>query len=101
MKRRRQQVVFTEETQRAAAAAASAGRSLWRVSSTVFSHCASDALLEPLGRFATPEALAAYPPTPAGEQVQAELEAINLKSSNGGSGGGRNSSGEPFKVAMA
>ena len=36
-------------------------------------------VLRPLGPFATPEAEAAYPPTPAGLQVQRELEAINLK----------------------
>lgn len=56
------------------------GKSLWRVSSTLFSHIASDNILEPLGKFATDEALQQYPPIKAGHHVQAELKAINLKS---------------------
>ena len=36
-------------------------------------------VLRPLAPFACPEAEAAYPPLPAGEQVQRELAAINLK----------------------
>ena len=72
-------MVCTEEALEAARRALSEGRPPWRVSSTVFSHVASDELLHPLGAFATPQALAAYPPTPAGEQVQRELEAINLR----------------------
>lgn len=36
-------------------------------------------VLQPLGPFASPEADAAYPPTPAGQQVQRELEALNLR----------------------
>ncbi|KDD73684.1 hypothetical protein H632_c1930p1 [Helicosporidium sp. ATCC 50920] len=52
---------------------------LWRVSSTLFGHAASDAVLRPLGVFGTPQALREYPPTPAGEQVRQELEAIALK----------------------
>lgn len=45
-------VVCTEATRRAIAQAQDAGRSTWRVSSTVFSHIASDQLLQPLGHFA-------------------------------------------------
>ena len=71
-------MVCTEETVAAAATAAAEGRPQWRVSSTVFSQIASDQTLQPLGHFATPEALAAYPPTPAGQQVRQELKAINL-----------------------
>ncbi|KAG2443195.1 hypothetical protein HYH02_009272 [Chlamydomonas schloesseri] len=81
------EVVVTEATLAAAEAARAAGRSTWRVSSTVFTHCCSDALLRPLGRFgeqaATQEqeqqAAGAYPATRAGEQVQRELEAICLR----------------------
>ena len=52
---------------------------LWRVSSTVFSQIASDEILRPLGHFATPQALAAYPAMASGEYVERELEAINLR----------------------
>ena len=74
------EVVVTDATVAAAAAASAAvpPRSLWRISSTLFAHIASDATLEPLGAFATPEALAAYPPIKAGDHVAAELAAINL-----------------------
>mmetsp|Transcript_66152 Transcript_66152/g.182591 ORF Transcript_66152/g.182591 Transcript_66152/m.182591 type:complete len:306 (+) Transcript_66152:451-1368(+) len=66
------------------AAAAAEGRDtsnlqeLWRVSSTLFGHIASDQVLKPMGRFATPEALAEFPPVETGQQVQNELNAINL-----------------------
>ena len=74
------EVVCTEETARAVARARAERRPLWRVSSTVFSQIASDEVLRPLGRFASDEAAAAaYPPTPAGQQVQRELDAINLR----------------------
>lgn len=45
------QVVCTSATQAAIDKARSAGRCLWRVSSTVFSHVASDVELVPLGGF--------------------------------------------------
>lgn len=67
--------VKTIEQKKAAGAPPSA---LWRVSSTLFGHIASDQVLQPLGRFATPEALEAFPPKDAGKQVQDELFAINL-----------------------
>ena len=54
------------------------GKPLWRVSSTLFGHIASDNVLEPLGHFRTPEALAKYPPTLTGDQVSEELKAIKL-----------------------
>lgn len=67
------------ETQQALAAAQASGSSTWRVSSTVFAHIASDAVLEPLGRFAQGSACAShYPATLAGEQVRQELAAIRL-----------------------
>jgi hypothetical protein len=49
----------------------------------VFSQIASDVVLQPLGPFAeAPGAAAgAYPAIPAGQQVAAELEMINLKAS--------------------
>lgn len=83
------EVVVTPETQAAVEAARAAGRSLWRVSSTVFAHVASDATLQPLGHFAQePGAMERYPPVLAGEQVQRELEAICLrKAGRGGPAG--------------
>jgi hypothetical protein len=52
------------------------------VSSTVFAHIASDALLEPLGKFADEAgSQPQYPPMLAGDFVQRELEAIKLKGS--------------------
>lgn len=54
--------------------------SLWRISSTVFCHAASDAVLEPLGKFLDKcENVADYPPTKAGQQVVNELQKISLK----------------------
>jgi hypothetical protein len=72
------EVVVAEPTLETIAQRKQAGKSLWRVSSTLFSHTASDKTLEPLGPFATPEALAKYPPTLAGNQVLDELSQIEL-----------------------
>ena len=72
------EVVVSDAAVAAIAAARDAGRSLWRISSTCFAHMNSDVVLEPLGAFATPAALAEYPPMLAGDQVAAELAAINL-----------------------
>lgn len=74
------EVLVSEATLRAVEEAKSAQppRSLWRVSSTLFSHVASDNVLQPLGPFATEEALSKYPPIKAGDHVQKELSAINL-----------------------
>ena len=73
------EVRVTEETLRVMEEKKRRGESLWRVSSTVFGHVASDQVLRPLGKFNTPEALERYPPIHAGEFVQQELEAIRLK----------------------
>jgi isopenicillin N synthase-like dioxygenase len=78
------EVVVTPATVTAIASASAAGRSLWRISSTLFSHIASDVTLQPLGDFATPEALAAYPPMFTGDHVKAELDAINLGAGSDG-----------------
>jgi len=40
---------------------------------------ASDAILEPLGQYATEEAMKKYKKCFVGEQVQAELDTIKLK----------------------
>eukprot|EP00195_Chlamydomonas_chlamydogama_P005609 CAMPEP_0202898288 /NCGR_PEP_ID=MMETSP1392-20130828/6838_1 /ASSEMBLY_ACC=CAM_ASM_000868 /TAXON_ID=225041 /ORGANISM="Chlamydomonas chlamydogama, Strain SAG 11-48b" /LENGTH=394 /DNA_ID=CAMNT_0049584163 /DNA_START=103 /DNA_END=1287 /DNA_ORIENTATION=- len=73
------EVLVTESTLKAVQDARAAGRCLWRVSSTVFSHIQSDQVLQPTGSFATAEALRTYRPIRAGEQVQQELEAISLR----------------------
>lgn len=73
------EVVCTEATLAAVDAARKAGRPLWRVSSTVFGHIASDQMLTPLGPFKTPTAASRYPAQTAGAFVQRELEDIRLK----------------------
>lgn len=78
------EVVVTAAAATAAAAAVAAPDAPpgagWRVSSTVFGHVASDAVLEPLGAFVQREgAVERYPPVAAGAFVSRELEAIRLK----------------------
>ena len=53
-------------------------RPLWRISSTLFFHTASDNILEPQGAFRTTESLRIYKSTTAGDQVASELDFINL-----------------------
>ena len=77
------EVLFTPKTAAALEAAQLAGRSTWRVSSTLFAHIASDQVLEPLGRFAEAEHAAEYPPTLAGAYVESELSVINLRDGTG------------------
>lgn len=76
------EVVVTKDTVAAIERRRPLGRPMWRISSTLFSHINSDKVLQPLGRFANADAVAAYPATPAGVQVVAELEAIKLDGSN-------------------
>ncbi len=103
---------MTPATVQAVDAAQREGRSVWRVSSTLFAHVASDALLQPLINTGADQATAAgasrasssasaappsrrctaddharYPPLLAGEQVQRELAAIRLSRDVGPSGG--------------
>jgi hypothetical protein len=49
------------------------------MSKQLFSHIASDATLKPLGHFAEATNAPNYPPISAGEYVEQELSAINLK----------------------
>lgn len=72
------EVVISDQTNTVIETRKQEKKSLWRVSSTLFSHVASDQSLQPLGHFATPEALSKYPPMDAGMQVQAELSEIKL-----------------------
>jgi HAMP domain-containing protein len=80
------EVLHTPEAVAAAEAARLAGRSTWRVSSTLFAHVASDQLLRPLGRFAHHDDAGDYPPTPAGEYVESELSVIKLRRSSASAG---------------
>jgi isopenicillin N synthase-like dioxygenase len=72
------EVVVTPATRKVIEAKQAKGESLWRVSSTTFSHIASDQVLVPLAPFDTPEALEKWPAIKAGNMVQKELEAISL-----------------------
>lgn len=72
------EVVVNEAAIAAKEAAEKAGRSLWRISSTLFGHIASNQILEPLAHFKTEENSKKYPPITAGEQVMNELKAISL-----------------------
>lgn len=73
------EVVVAPSTRQVIERKQAAGESLWRVSSTLFSHIMSDNALEPLGKYATAEAVEAYPRVLAGQQVQDELDLIKLK----------------------
>uniref|UniRef100_A0A6V7QR67 Non-haem dioxygenase N-terminal domain-containing protein n=1 Tax=Ananas comosus var. bracteatus TaxID=296719 RepID=A0A6V7QR67_ANACO len=67
------EVVVTKRTLEAIDLAREQNRSLWRVSSTLFAHIASDAMLKPLGRFAESSHVNMYP--------QSVLEITSSKSS--------------------
>ncbi|KAH0464718.1 hypothetical protein IEQ34_004821 [Dendrobium chrysotoxum] len=75
------EVVVTNRTLSAIEIARQQNRSLWRVSSTLFAHIASDVVLKPLGHFAEAPDASRYPSLYAGEYVEQELSAINLKGS--------------------
>ncbi|KAJ3187858.1 hypothetical protein HDU85_006251 [Gaertneriomyces sp. JEL0708] len=72
------EVVVVEDTLKAMERQIARNRPLWRISSTLFYHMASDNVLTPQGHFATPETREAYPETLTGKQVQAELGLISL-----------------------
>lgn len=80
------EVIVTERTKAVIDARKAEGKSLWRVSSTLFSHIASDQILVPFPRFLTgdnaAEIATKYPAIDAGEQVKKELEAIELATSS-------------------
>lgn len=77
------EVVVTGRTIDVIKLASEQNRSLWRVSSTLFAHIASDAVLKPLGHFAESPLASKYPPICVGEFVEEELAVINLKGNNG------------------
>jgi isopenicillin N synthase-like dioxygenase len=69
------EVVVTEKTLEAMEAAKNLGRPLWRISSTVFIHVASDNILRPL---LNTDGADRFKPIKAGLQVENELKAIEL-----------------------
>ncbi|PHT36312.1 hypothetical protein CQW23_24012 [Capsicum baccatum] len=77
------EVVVTNRTTDAIKRALEQKCSLWRVSSTLFAHIASDAVLKPLGHFSESPLASKYPPICAGEYVEQELADINLKGNKG------------------
>mmetsp|Transcript_18881 Transcript_18881/g.31594 ORF Transcript_18881/g.31594 Transcript_18881/m.31594 type:complete len:363 (-) Transcript_18881:194-1282(-) len=72
------EVVVNEETVTAVEKWRNAGRPTWRISSTLFSHVASDQVLKPLGKFDEEKDAPNYPPISAGEQVMDILKKIEL-----------------------
>ncbi|MQM21260.1 hypothetical protein Taro_054297 [Colocasia esculenta] len=80
------EVVVSDRTISSIEVAQQEGRSLWRVSSTLFAHIASDALLRPLDHFTESPSACKYPPICTGEYVEKELSAINLKGKRGAKG---------------
>lgn len=76
------EVIVTPGTTAAITRQRSAHKSLWRVSSTLFSHIQSDQELGPLGHFSTPQNLEKYTPLLTGDMVRRELQAISLDKSN-------------------
>lgn len=76
------EVVVTKRTLEAIRLASEQNRSLWRVSSTLFAHIASDSVLKPLDHFSESPLASKYPPMFAGEYVEKELAVINLKGNN-------------------
>jgi len=74
------EVVVTQETSAALEKAKKEGRSLWRVSSTLFSHVASDNTLKPLPPFVSMKEAQNYCEILAGNQVAEELSMIQLSS---------------------
>ncbi|KAK3250374.1 hypothetical protein CYMTET_40245, partial [Cymbomonas tetramitiformis] len=74
------EVCVSERTLEAARAARANGGSSWRVSSTMFVHCCSDSVLEPLSGLQAhwrADAVNKYPAIKAGTQVKEVLEKIN------------------------
>ena len=76
------EVVVNEDTLIAIEKAKKEGRSLWRVSSTMFSSIRYDEMLQPELLFANEESLKAYPPILTYKHVQEELKAIGLFKEN-------------------
>lgn len=77
------EVVVNDETLAAIERSKAAGKSLWRISSTVFAHFASDVTLEPIDKFTSYPDADKYPAMATGAFVARELAAINLAGTHG------------------
>ena len=73
------EVVVSEDTIRKIQMREEKRESLWRVSSTFFSHLCSDSFLRPLVNTALENVKKKYPRVQVGQQVKKELGAIQLK----------------------
>lgn len=71
------EVIVSDKTRRVMHERKKGNKSLWRVSSTLFSHLSSDEWLEPLPQFKNSK----YPKIKVGDQVKNELKEIQLASS--------------------
>ncbi|RKP15883.1 hypothetical protein ROZALSC1DRAFT_25931 [Rozella allomycis CSF55] len=69
------EVTCSERTIEALKKAKEENKSLWRISSTMFVHVASDLILKPINGFEN----SSYEPILAGDQVSNELRMISLK----------------------
>lgn len=72
------EVVVDASAMAAAAKAKGDGKSMWRISSTMFGTVRSDALLQPFETFQAEPNAHKYPPIKAGQQVLNELMAIGM-----------------------
>jgi len=72
------EVVIAPETLKVIEKRKKEGKSLWRISSTLFGHIQSDQVLEPLDHFKNDESVRKFPPIITGDQVLDELKAIKL-----------------------
>lgn len=72
------EVIVSEETIKSVEKAKAEGKSLWRISSTMFAGVRYDLELKPEGIFKNTESLKKYPPTLALDQCQDEFKAIKM-----------------------
>ena len=72
------EVVVAPETIKVIEKRKAEGKSLWRISSTLFGHIQSDQILEPLDKFKNEDSSRKFPPIATGDQVLEELKAIKL-----------------------
>lgn len=71
-------MIYDNYTEAAVQKAKEEKRSLWRVSSTLFSHIRGNAILEPLRKYETEESKKLYPRTTGEEYTIKEFSYINL-----------------------
>lgn len=77
------EVVYDDRTEKKVEEYKKKGKKdIWRISSTMFIHFDSDCIIEPVGKFRTPEALKAYPKISSYDLKEEELTEINLLKRN-------------------